>query len=79
MSHDPCIVCQSRDGEILLDGDAPPITVCSYECLTEWAEEQAEDRYICSYCSETFWDSDVAVDGLGPVCPHCERRQATRI
>lgn len=46
MSYDPCIQCGEQTGigsdnmEILVDGDAPPVTLCSYRCLKLWAQQK---------------------------------------
>lgn len=42
MSHDPCVVCGSHDGEILVGGDTVSVTVCSHRCLKKWAERRQE-------------------------------------
>jgi hypothetical protein len=81
MSHDPCVHCGEQTGpgsendEILVDGDAPPITVCSYKCLVEWAEDRSEERYLCtdSQCGEIYWESEIDTDQSVRVCPHCSR------
>jgi hypothetical protein len=48
MAHDPCAECGDPTGpssdnrEILIDGDVPALTFCSYGCLRQWAERQMD-------------------------------------